>query len=165
MNSMRTTLMALLVSGACVAAAAPAIARGYDNGYGYNSGSSFSITIDLGSHPHWRPVRGTRVYEINGPRSYDAFRYGGYYYVYDNDCWYRSHRTRGQFVRIDDRAVPREFARVSRDHWRNVSWRDRYDQHDRNGWNDRDGHNDRNGWNDRDGWNDHNDDHGRGRHS
>jgi hypothetical protein len=139
-------LIALLVSGACAAVSAPAMARDRDYGSnnGYNTGSSFSINIDLGSHPQWRPVRGSRVYQMSGaPSRYDAFRYGGYYYVYDNNQWYRSHRTRGQFAQIDDRFVPREFQKVSRDHWRNASWQDQQQQdrqqHDRQQ-HDRGGH-------------------------
>ena len=133
----RSTMIALLVSGACVAASVPAMANdrnGYDRNDGYSSGSSFRINIDLGRHPRWNRVRGTRVYQINGPRDYDAFRYGGNYYVRDNDRWYRSHRTRGEFVQIDDRAVPREFQQMNRGHWQqqNTGWQDRNDQRGRN---------------------------------
>src|SRR5262245_24338050 len=122
----RSTLRALLVAGALMAMSAPAMAQRY-----YDSGNDtrWSVSINLGNHPQWRPIQGTRVYEMHGARpGYDAFRYGRNYYVYDNDRWYRSNRPNGRFAWIDDRSVPRDFRNISRDHWRDVSWHDRWDR-------------------------------------
>jgi hypothetical protein len=49
------------------------------------------------------------------------FRYGRTYYAYNNTNgrWYSSRGWRGDFIMIDDRAVPRELRRVPRNHWRN----------------------------------------------
>jgi hypothetical protein len=80
-----------------------------------------NFRVDLGRSPHWRHVRGTRVEEVYGDTrpDYDVYRYGGSYYVYDNNNWYMSHRQRGNYVQIDADRVPRDFRRVPRDHWRN----------------------------------------------
>jgi hypothetical protein len=88
-------------------------------------GSSATLQINLGSQPRWTNVRGTRVRMIRGQRpDYDMFRYGNYYYVYNNDRWFMSRQWRGEFSAVDDRQVPRELARVPRQHWRNYpqSW-------------------------------------------
>jgi hypothetical protein len=56
------------------------------------------------AHPHWRYVSGPDVYVIADERlPYDMFRYGDYYYVYNDDFWYRSPRPRGPFraIRVD----------------------------------------------------------------
>jgi hypothetical protein len=50
--------------------------------------------------------------------SYDLFSYRGSYYAYNNDQWYMSQRSSGDFRLIDDRYVPTELYRVPRDHWR-----------------------------------------------
>lgn len=85
-------------------------------------GDAVSVTFDVnfGTAPHWVGVRGTRITEIReGERpGYDMFRCGRYYYVYDNDRWYRSRRWRGRFTWIENRSVPGELRRVPREHWR-----------------------------------------------
>lgn len=119
----RSIMSALLVAGACMAFSAPAMARDRQ------SSSSWGISINLGNDSQWRAVPGTSVYEMYGAHpSYDAFRYGNNYYVYDHDQWYRSRHANGRFARINDGSVPRDFHRVSRDHWRDESWRDRWDR-------------------------------------
>jgi len=72
-------------------------------------------------HPHWQSVRGThvRVVRDTDRPDYDVFRYGGSYYAYSNNHWYRSHRQDGDYTAIDDRDVPRDFSRVPRERWRN----------------------------------------------
>jgi hypothetical protein len=91
--------------------------------------TSASLQISFGTTPHWARISGTRVEEIRtGDRpNYDMFRYGGDYYVYNNDQWYTSTRERGQFNAIDDRLVPGTFAGIPRDHWRNYpsAWNNR----------------------------------------
>ena len=75
---------------------------------------------------------------------YDMFRYGGNYYAYNNNQWYRSRRDRGEFRAIDERLVPRQFTMVPREHWRNypTAWTDangnsRYDHRSRGNGGDR----------------------------
>ena len=90
--------------------------------------TSASFQVTFGSTPHWTSVRGTRVQEIRTDErpNYDMFRYGGGYYVYNDNRWYMSRRGRGQFRAIDERRVPSELTQVSKDHWHNYpsSWQD-----------------------------------------
>ncbi len=94
------------------------------------SGTAASLQINFGSAPRWRTIRGTNIREISGDQrpDYDMFRYGGNYYAYCNDRWYRSRRDRGEFMWIEDRYVPSQFTRVPRDHWRNypAAWTDEH---------------------------------------
>ncbi len=102
-----------------------------------SSGTSASLRINFGSSPRWSNIRGTSVQRINqGYRTnYDMFRYGQNFYVYNNadDRWYMSRRYRGQFRMIDDRSVPWQIRRLSRENWRNypTAW----DNRDYRGWN------------------------------
>lgn len=92
------------------------------------NGSSATLDVTFASRPHWNSIRGTQVREIRqGERpDYDMFRYGGSYYAYNNNRWYTSRRATGQFVMIDERAVPTAFTAIPRDHWRNYpsEWQD-----------------------------------------
>ena len=108
----------LLALSLTLAMAAPVQARN-DHDRGANAPPA-TLQINFGSTPHWTGIRGTRVEEIlvTERPSYDMFRYGGNYYVYDNSQWYRSQRGRGQFILIDDRSVPRALSTVPRGHWR-----------------------------------------------
>jgi hypothetical protein len=51
------------------------------------------------------------------------FRVDGNYYAYDNNRWYTSRYDRGEYVMIDDSAVPNELTRVPREHWRSYPQR------------------------------------------
>jgi hypothetical protein len=86
-----------------------------------------SFRVSFGTAPRWRTVEGSRV-EIIGDANhpYDMFRYGGRYYVYNNDRWYSSTDWRGDFAYIDDNVVPVEIHRVPRNYWRAypVAWTD-----------------------------------------
>jgi hypothetical protein len=94
-----------------------------------SNGSSLTMQITFGNTPHWSSIRGTRVREIRDRErpDYDMFRYGGNYYVYNNDRWYMSRAWRGQFMLIDDRNVPYELSMIPRGHWRSYPtvWMDR----------------------------------------
>ena len=109
---MKHLLLPLLAMSVTLAAAGAAQAQ---------NGPPASIQVNFGSAPHWTTVEGTRVREISVAErpAYDMFRYGGQYYVYDHDRWYSSRRGNGEFRVIDERYVPREFARVPREHWHN----------------------------------------------
>lgn len=89
---------------------------------------STTLQVNFGSRPHWNGVRGTHVREVrSGERpDYDVFSYGGNYYAYSNNRWYKSRRQSGQYAAIDDQSVPKEFTRVPREHWRNypTGWTD-----------------------------------------
>ena len=89
--------------------------------------ATMTVQGNYGGNSRWSGIRGTRVQQMRGMNrpQYDMFRYGGAYYIYNNDRWYTSRRPRGQFVAIDERDVPREFSRVSRDYWLNSTWIDR----------------------------------------
>jgi hypothetical protein len=92
----------------------------------YQPDQSSGMRVEFSSRPHWGRVSGTRVWEIrthNRP-SYDLFSYNGAYYAYDNERWYMSQRSSGDFRLIDDHYVPAELYRVPRNHWRSypVAW-------------------------------------------
>ena len=93
-----------------------------------------TLQVTFGTSPHWTTVRGTRVREIRASErpDYDMFRYGSRYYAYRDNRWYYSNHDRGEFRAIEDREVPRELARVPRDHWHNYpqAWQNREDHHD-----------------------------------
>jgi len=124
----RHLLLPLLALAVTCAAVAPARAQYQHNPN--SSGTSATLTINFGTSPHWTTIRGTNVRTIRQSErpDYDIYRYGGRYYVYQNDHWYMSRRGYGQFTMIDERYVPAEFSRVPRAHWRNYpqGWMDRH---------------------------------------
>ena len=74
--------------------------------------------------PRWRWMPRERVYvAVNGNRDYDMYRFGGWYYINDNDNWYRANSWNGPYVLIQDRSVPRAVFSVT--NWRDRDWRDR----------------------------------------
>jgi hypothetical protein len=122
-------LLPLLVLGLSVALAAASQAQ--DRQHQGSGGTSASLQITFGTTPHWSGVRGTHVRMIRQAErpDYDMFRYGSYYYAYNNNHWYRSRQMRGNFSAIDDRSVPREFSKVPRDRWHSYpqGWSDQND--------------------------------------
>ena len=122
-RSKRHLLLPLLALAITCAVVAPARAQ-YSSG-----GTSASLQINFGTAPRWSTIPGTSVREIQMSQrpDYDMYRYGGTYYVYQNDVWYSSRRPQGRFMVINERYVPREFSRVPRNHWRNYpqGWMDR----------------------------------------
>jgi hypothetical protein len=82
--------------------------------------TSMSIGITLGNAPpppvvqfHGQPrlvaLPTVGIAYYDGPCDYDYFRYGAYFYIYDNGYWYRSAYHRGPFVAIRESNVPRAF--------------------------------------------------------
>jgi hypothetical protein len=128
-------LLPLLALGLTFAMVASAQAQTRD--YRGSGGTSATLRINFGTTPHWTSVQGTRVEMLpqGERRDYDMFRYGGNYYAYDNNRWYRSSRDRGDFTAIDDQMVPGELSRVPRQHWRNYPsrWANANDPHDYRG--------------------------------
>lgn len=49
---------------------------------------------------------------------YDMFRYGTYWYVYNDDYWYRARSYRGPFTVVEARYVPRPIWSVPERRWR-----------------------------------------------
>jgi hypothetical protein len=119
-------LLPLLVLSMTLAMVASVHAQ--DRHYQGSGGTSATLQVTFGSTPHWTGIPGTRVRMIRERErpAYDMFQYGGSYYVYNNNQWYMSRRSRGQFAMIDTRAVPSELSRVPRDHWRSYpsGWSD-----------------------------------------
>ena len=64
-------------------------------------------------------VPGSTVYVVNDRRvGYDSFRYGTYWYVYNDGYWYRARGYRGPFGVIETRYVPAAIIRVPAKHWK-----------------------------------------------
>src|SRR5262245_14499685 len=65
-------------------------------------------------------VPGSTVYVVEDEDEipYDMFRYGVYWYVYNDDYWYRARSYRGPFVVVESRYVPRAIISVPARHWK-----------------------------------------------
>jgi hypothetical protein len=65
-------------------------------------------------------VPGTTVYVVqDGVRmDHDLFRYGVYWYAYDDGFWFRARSYRGPFRMIEVKYVPRAVISVPAKHWR-----------------------------------------------
>ena len=128
-------LLPLLTLGLTLAMVASVQAQTRD--YRGSSGPAMTLQVNFGTTPHWSGVRGTRVMMMRQAErpNYDMFRYGGYYYAYNNNRWYRSHQVRGGYAYINDRDVPREVSRVPRAHWQSypTGWNDQ-NRDPRSGW-------------------------------
>lgn len=76
--------------------------------------------ITFYSTPRWETIPGTSVAWVgeNQRPSYDLFRLGSNYYIYNNGYWYRSAQLDRKYVVIDDRKVPAAFAQIPNDRWR-----------------------------------------------
>ena len=106
--------------------------RAQDRQHQGPGGTSATLRINFGTAPHWVDIPGTRVRTVREQErpGYDVFQYGGSYYAYDNDRWYRSSRESGDFREIDESSVPSEFSSIPREHWRSYPsrWQDRQRQ-------------------------------------
>jgi len=103
-----------------LALAAPAMAR-----------TSLSIGINIAppvvtyhQEPHWVHPNGARVWIVDDPAlGYDYFRYGGWYWIYDRDTWFRSRRYNGPWMGVRSEVVPGPIWRMGdREHY---NWRHR----------------------------------------
>ena len=100
--------------------------------------TSFHVQLNLGNappppfvhlsyRPHtvWMPEYQVAV--VSDPRfDDDCFEVGGFWYVYDNDYWYRSRSWRGPFVVVEDRYVPTTLARIPAHRWHHARWEGPY---------------------------------------
>lgn len=94
------------------------------------AGTSVGVSVSIGNAPpppvvvvREEPrivlVPNTSVYVINDRRvGYDSFRYGVYWYVYNDGYWYRARRWGGPYRAIEVRYVPRAIMAVPARHWR-----------------------------------------------
>jgi len=93
--------------------------------------AEFSVRVDIGNAPpaphvvfRYRPHEvfypDQRVYIVDDPEvgDYDCFRYGGYYWMFDNGYWYRSPRWGGRFMVVHPRYVPQAFYRMPPGRWK-----------------------------------------------
>jgi hypothetical protein len=61
----------------------------------------------------------TQVYVVRDTRcNYDFFRYGVYWFIWNDGYWYRSRSYRGPFRVIEERYVPVAIWNVPSRHWR-----------------------------------------------
>jgi hypothetical protein len=70
--------------------------------------------------PRVMVVPGSTVYVVDDDYDlpYDMFRYGVYWYVYNDDYWYRARSYRGPFRVVEARYVPRAIYQVPAREWR-----------------------------------------------
>lgn len=93
--------------------------------------ADIDVRIDIGNappaphmvfrvRPHERFYRGEGVYVVDDPGigDYDCFRYGGYYWVFQDGYWYRAPSWRGRFVVVHPRYVPTVFYRMPPTRWK-----------------------------------------------
>ena len=60
-----------------------------------------------------------QVYIVGGPGfAYDCFRFGAYFYLYNDGWWYRARRYGGPYRVIEARYVPRPIWLVPKARWR-----------------------------------------------
>ena len=89
--------------------------------FGFNIGISNSPPprFVYRSQPSLYMVPNTGVYVVeDGYGDMDLFRYGSFYYAYDNGYWYRANSYRGPFRAVDVRYVPTQVFYVPSNHWR-----------------------------------------------
>ena len=95
------------------------------------SGATVSIGINISNAPPppvvvWRAeprlvvVPGSSIYCYGDDLDYDYFRYGMYFYVFNDGYWYRARRFNGPFVAIHESYVPRAFYAI---HDRGYHWK------------------------------------------
>ena len=114
----RIALSALLA----IVIAVPAMARtSVSIGVGFNMPPPLVV---YRREPAWVMCPEERVYYVDDENlGYDYFRYGGWYWIYENDSWFRSHRYNGPFAAVRADYVPAPIWRVGYgDHYR---WRHR----------------------------------------
>ena len=76
--------------------------------------------VVIRQQPRVMVVPGSSVYVVDDEYDlpYDMFRYGVYWYVYNDDYWYRARNYRGPFMVVQARYVPRAIYAVPAREWR-----------------------------------------------
>jgi hypothetical protein len=108
--------------------------RSYEDDYRY---APRAPRVYFSDEPRFYMIPETRVYWVQNmsPGSYDLYRYGGNYYMYNDGYWYRSTALRGSYRVVSTRIVPRPVM-VS------IDYRSHSGRHDRGlhrGWRNRGG--------------------------
>jgi len=63
-------------------------------------------------------VPGSTVYVLEDDCDYDVFRYGVFWYVFQDGYWYRARTHRGPFAVVNARYVPSAISNVPSKYWR-----------------------------------------------
>ena len=74
--------------------------------------------IEFRHEPRLVVVPGSTVYVLDDACDYDVFRYGVFWYVFDDGYWYRARTYRGPFVVVSARYVPAAMSNVPAKYWR-----------------------------------------------
>jgi len=97
-----------------------------------SGGTSVGIGVTIGDappppvvvireEPRLIVVPGSTVYVVRDTRyrpDYDVFRYGVFWYIYNDGYWYRARKHRGPFRAIGANYVPRAIMVVPAKHWK-----------------------------------------------
>jgi hypothetical protein len=94
-----------------------------------SAGSSVGVSINIGNAPpppmvvfRHEPrvvvVPGSTVYVVDDDCDYDVFRYGVYWYVFNDGYWYRARGHRGPYGVVSARYVPTAIVNVPPRYWR-----------------------------------------------
>lgn len=112
-------LLTVLALGATALVTQPVTRAHGDVSLAFN-GVPAAPTVTFSSAPSWELIPGTGVAQVLDSQrpSYDLFRYGSRYYVYNNGYWYRASQLNRPFVLTDERYVPMAFASVPVNQWR-----------------------------------------------
>ena len=114
----RLSLMVALATGLAVSAAS---AETYTSlGVSLNIGNAPPPpVVVIREEPRVLVVPGSTVYVVDDRRiDYDFFRYGVYWYVFNDGYWYRARSYRGPFSVIAVKYVPRSIINVPAKHWK-----------------------------------------------
>jgi hypothetical protein len=93
------------------------------------AGTSVGWSVTIGNAPpppaivfHREPrvvvVPGSTVYVLEDDCDYDVFRYGVFWYVFNDGYWYRARTHRGPFMAVNARYVPGAISNVPTKYWR-----------------------------------------------
>ena len=93
------------------------------------AGTSVGWSVTIGNAPppppvvfHREPrvivVPGSTVYVLEDDCDYDVFRYGVFWYVFNDGYWYRARTHRGPFRVVSARYIPNAIANVPGKYWR-----------------------------------------------
>jgi hypothetical protein len=91
--------------------------------------TSVGVSINIGNappppvvvfrrEPRVVVVPGSTVYVVSDDCDYDVFRYGVYWYVFNDGYWYRARGHRGPYTVVSARYVPTAIVSVPPRYWR-----------------------------------------------
>jgi hypothetical protein len=131
---MRRLMIIAAVLTPLLVTAMPAPVQAQDVGLSLRIGDRYrGDRLYFRSRPRFVVVPGTRVYYVRDS-DMDVYRYGRWYYAFDDGRWYRAASYRGPWIYVRARRVPRPIFYVPSDYRRNWRgdwsyWRDRdYDR-------------------------------------